>query len=150
MEPIKRTWVTDDPDDTDNARYVPPEVSSESAPKKDPQSTLDDFADRLQDTFDDPPQRIIDIDRLMAERQGLTGTLDPYIDPKGVLTARQAQLKPYLTRYADYHDIASMWGLPMNGYRFPRDKPDEDIERFLEDMWADLQRRITHKKRFGW
>ena len=147
--PIKRTWVTDDPDDTDNAQYVPPEVPSPS-PQKDPQSTLDDFADKLQDTFDDPPQKVIDIDRMMAERQGLTGTLDPYTDPKGVIAARQAELKPYIDQYAKYRDIASMWGLNMNGYRFPRDKPDEEIQSFLDRMYGDLQQRIARKKRYGW
>ena len=148
--PIRRTWVTDDPDDTDNAQYVPPKAPADTSPKKDPQSTLDDFADRLQDSFDDPPQRVIDIDRMMAERQGLTGTLDPYIDPKGVMSARQAELRPFIDQYAKYRDIASMWGLNMNGYRFPRDKPDEEIQDFLDRMNDDLQKRIARKKRFGW
>ena len=59
MTPFRRTWVTSDPDDTDNAQYIPPETPPKSAPKNDSQSTLDDFADKLQDSFDDPPQKAL-------------------------------------------------------------------------------------------
>ena len=150
MTSIRRSWVTSDPDDEDNAVFVPEEGPSLTPPQGDGQTKLDDFADRLQDSFDDPPQKVIDIDRMMAERQGLTGTLDPYIDPKGVVAKRQAELRPFIDQYAKYRDIASMWGLNMNGYAFPRNSPDEEIEAFLSRMKADLDQRISRKKRFGW
>lgn len=155
MTPFRRTWVTSDPDDEDNAVFVPEEEPSLTPPQDDGQTKLDDFADRLSDSFEpvtsDPPQSIIDIDRLMAEKQGLRqGTLDPYADPGSVVAKRQAELKPFIDQYAKYRDIASMWGLNMNGYRFPRDLPDEEIQAFLDRMYGDLQQRIARKKRYGW
>ena len=162
MTPFRRGWRTDDPDDTDNAQYVPDDTPSVPPAQHDPQTRLDDFADRLEDRssqdiideqrrMDAQQREIIDIDRLMAEKQGLRqGTLDPYADPEGVVAKRQAELKPYLDSYATLCDIARMWGLSLNGYTFPRNASDEEIEAFLGRMKADIDQRISRKKRFGW
>ena len=160
MTPFRRSWVTSDPDDEDNAQYVPDNVPSDTPAPKDPQSKLDDFADRLTDTIEPQPgesvrpsQRLIDIDRLIAQRQGLPegqGTLDPYADPAAVQNAQNDRLRPFRDRYAKLHDIASMWGLSMNGYRLPRDLPDEDIDAYLDRMNDDLQKRISRKRRYGY
>lgn len=160
MTPFRRGWRTDDPDDEDNAQYVPDSVPSVPPAQSDPQTRLDDFADRLTDSIapqpgepSQPSQRLIDIDRLIAQRQGLPegqGTLDPYADPAAVQNAQNDRLRPFRDRYTKIRDIASMWGLSLNGYRFPKDLPDEDIEAYLDRMNDDLQQRIRRKKRFGW
>ena len=101
----------------------------------------------------EPSQRLIDIDRLIAQRQGLPegqGTLDPYADPAAVQNAQNDRLRPFRDRYAKLHDIASMWGLSMNGYKLPVDLPDEEIEAYLDHMKADLDQRISRKKRYGY
>ena len=157
MTPFRRSWRTDDPDDEDNAQYVPDNVPSDTPAPKDPQTRLDDFADRLTDIIapqpGEPSQRLIDIDRLIAQRQGLPegqSTLDPYADPRSVQNAQNDRLRPFRDRYVQLRDIASMWGLLMNGYRLPVDLPDEDIEAYLDRMKADIDQRISRKKRFGW